>query len=99
MSVSMTSRAAFKSIHDLGERQSAVYGAIEELGMATLEILADYLHMPVHAISGRVTELKRYGMVEVTGLTKNRSGASASILTTINLNDKKLLEIANDCEA
>lgn len=100
MSVAQTSINAYAKIHDkLGERQSQVYTALNELGIASNEMLSDYLGWPINRITGRVTELKRYGLVDVEGLGMNKSGHTAKLWTVRDMNDKRLLEIANDCEA
>lgn len=96
----MTSKSAYSKIQDLlGQRQMQVYEAIGDLGIATNEMISDYLNWPINRVTGRVTELKRYGLVDVEGLGKNKSGFTAKLWGVRDLNDKKLLEIANDCEA
>jgi hypothetical protein len=100
MTVSSTSRAAYTKIQGmLGQRQMQVYDAISDLGIGTNEMISDYLNWPINRVTGRVTELKRYGLIDVEGLGKNKSGFTAKLWGVRDLNDKKLLEIANDCEA
>ena|SRR5947209_281390 len=49
---------------ELGERQHAVYSYILEQGGAAAFEVADFLHLPLHSISGRITELVRMGKLE-----------------------------------
>lgn len=73
-----TSRAAYEQIKSkLGDKQQAVYDAVGELGVATNEQIAEYLDWPINRVTGRVTELKKMGFVDVEGITKNKSGFSA----------------------
>ena|SRR2546422_712830 len=49
---------------ELGERQHEVYSYIlEQNGAAAFEV-ADFFHLPLHSISGRITELVRMGKLE-----------------------------------
>lgn len=96
MAVAGTSRKAYKSIKDLGSKQEIVYEAIKELGQASNERIAEHLGWAINRVTGRVTELKYFGLVTVAGLTRNRSGATAKLWTVKDINDKKLLEF--DCE-
>lgn len=100
MSVSVTSKTAYQKIQGLlGDRQMQVYEAIGELGIASNEMIADHLKWPINRVTGRVTELRRYGLVDVEGLGRNKTGFTAKLWGVRDLNDKKLLEMANDCEA
>lgn len=100
MSVSMTSKDAYTAIKDkLGARQTAVYEAITELGVATNEAIAEHLNWPLQSVTGRVTELRNYGLIDVEGLGKNKSGFTAKLWSVRNLNDKKLFDMARDCES
>lgn len=100
MSVSSTSQLAYTQIKpQLGKRQTQVYLALKELGSATNEMLAEYLGVPINYITGRTFELKKFDMVDVVGLGKNKSGFSAKVWAVKDMNDKKLIEMARDCEA
>lgn len=80
MSIATTSRTAYESIIDkLGDRQEQVYEAIKALQTATNEQLSDYLHLPIQSVTGRSNELNRYGLIEVVGVTKTKSGRSAKV--------------------
>jgi len=97
MTVATTSQAAYDAIKDkLGKKQLIVYEALKELGQASNEQIADHLGWAINSVTGRVSELKRFGMVDVIGITKNKSGFTAKLWTACDINDKKLLEM--DCE-
>jgi predicted transcriptional regulator len=67
----------------VSERRAAVLGAIIRAGSAgvTLDELADAFDCSPNAISGRITELKRLGLVRHTEhRRKTRSGSSASVI-------------------
>ena len=88
--IAETSRQAYKSLKDLGDKQRVVYEAIKTLGRATNEELATWLGWPIQSVTGRVNELGKYGMVAVDGIGKTRSGRSAKVWVVKDLNDKKL---------
>lgn len=99
MSVAHTSKMAYTKIYDqLGEKQTLVFNALKELGVASNEMIADYLNWPINRVTGRVTELKKFGMVDVQGIGVNKSGHSAKLWTPCDINDHKLLDMAHDCE-
>lgn len=90
MAIAETSRSAYKSIKDLGDKQRVVYEAIKTLGRATNEEIATYLNWPIQSVTGRVNELNKYGMATVDGIGVTRSGRSAKIWVIKDLNDQKL---------
>ncbi len=59
-----------KANNKLKPTQKEVLKALLELGTATSKRIAKKLHKPLHAISGRITELKDMGLVEVIGKVK-----------------------------
>src|SRR2546427_12264654 len=67
--VSDTQIASWSQLQgELGERQNEVYKFIlENNGAAGFEI-AEFLHLPLHSISGRVTELHQMGRICDSGL-------------------------------
>ena len=69
MTISDTQMASWQAIaKELGERQNDVYQFIlENNGAAAFEI-AEFLHLPLHSISGRVTELHQMGRICDSGL-------------------------------
>lgn len=98
MSVSGTSQEAYDKIRDkLGYKQAIVFEAIKRLGAATNEAIAEYLGWPINQVTGRVTELKRFGMVAAEGRGINKTGFSAQLWSIRDPNDKNLLELTNDC--
>lgn len=98
MGVSYTSQEAYAKIHDeLGAKQQIVFEAIKELGTATNEAISEYLNWPINTVTPRVTELKKFGLIDVEGLGVNKSGFSAKLWSIRDPNDKELIEIANDC--
>lgn len=52
------------------DRQSVVYGAIQQLKEATCHDVAMFLNVPVNTISGRFSELKRKNKIEKVGEKK-----------------------------
>lgn len=98
MSVAITSKTAYEKIKDkLGAKQLAVYEAIGDLGIASNEQISDYLGWPINCTTGRVTELHRFGMIDVEGLGKNKSGHSAKLWGVRNNNDRNLLMFTTEC--
>lgn len=68
------SAAAFEAVKDsLNKCSRAVLAALRELGEANAKEVAEKLGKPLNAISGRFSELKRDGVIETTGLIRNRS--------------------------
>ena len=97
--ISSTSKEAYTKIQDkLGEKQLIVYEAIKELGTATNEEISEYLNWQINRVTGRVTELVRYGLVDIQGLGRNKSGFTAKRWCAKDLNDRRLMEMAHDCE-
>ena len=52
---------------ELGERQHEVYSYILEQGGAAAFEVADFLRLPLHSISGRITELVKVGKLQDSG--------------------------------
>lgn len=98
-SMAQTSLFAYKSIkRKLGAKQQTVYLALKELGKATNENLADYLGWPINQVTGRVNELFRYGMVINQGTALSKSGRPSKVWAPKDVNDKALLDMAQDCD-
>lgn len=93
MAVTETSREAFKSLKDLGDKQRVVYEAIKMLGRATDLELSEHLGIPINRITNRRGELVGYGMVAQEGYKKNPSGNNAMAWVIKDLNDKKLKRV------
>lgn len=98
--IAETSSSAYQKIKpSLGARQQEVYEAISDMGVATNEMVAEYLNLPINSVTGRVTELKRFGMLECAGIGRNKSGCSAKKWCIRDINDPKLRAISQDCGA
>jgi len=98
MTVAQTSKLAYEKLRDkLGNKQQIVYEKLQELGSATNEQIADALGWPLQSVTGRITELKKYGLVDVEGIGLSKAGNSSKIWGTRDLNDKQLERIANEC--
>lgn len=61
--VQSTSKAAFSTLNNIGQRQTDVMAAIRTLGTACNQKIADYLGVPVNQVTGRVFELRRLKLV------------------------------------
>lgn len=97
--IAATSREAYELLQPrLGRKQQIVFEAIKKLGSATNEQLADFLGWPINNVTGRCTELRKFGVIGVEGLGRNKSGRSAKLWSVRDPNDKSLEAIANDCE-
>ena len=100
MNVAETSLTAYGKIKPkLGTKQLAVYEAIGDMGVATNEQIADYLGWPINCVTGRVSELKKYGAVDVEGVGVNKSGHSAKRWSIRDMNDSQLKQLTTDCGA
>ena len=67
-----------KSSGTLTQRQQEVYFKLLELGRATGKQIAKKLRKPYHAISGRLTELKNMGMIEIVDRIKEEGSRTSS---------------------
>ena len=75
-----------KANNKLKPTQQEVLQALKELGTATSKNIAKKLHKPLHAISGRITELKDMGLVEVIGKVKEDGARTSSSLLRVKEN-------------
>jgi len=99
MTVSTTSKTAYHSIYKkIGAKQRAVYEAIGELGTASNEELASYLDWPINCITGRVCELKKYGMVGFEDYKTSRSGMKVKAWGVRSISDNRLMDLIKECE-
>lgn len=94
--IAQTSLTAYKQLKDLGNRQQQVFDAVEDMGSASNEQVAEKLGLPIQSVTGRVNELARYGYLDVVGTTFNKSGHLAKLWAVCSPQDKKIKEI--DCE-
>lgn len=88
--VAETSREAYKSLRDLGDKQRVVYEAIKTLGRATDLEIANYLGKPINTVTNRRGELLKYDMVAQSGHKINPSGNKAMAWVIKDLNDSVL---------
>lgn len=89
-----TSREAYKSIKDLGDKQRIVYEAIKMLGQVTNEQLSIYLGWPIQSVTGRVNELSKFNMVVASGTRKTKSGRMAKLWAIKAFDEDKTVEKA-----
>lgn len=75
----------FSSIEPkLTDKEAKVLEAIEELYPCTLDMVAEYLAVPPHTISGRITGLKNKRKIAPVGVTKNKNGSTCSMYQPTN---------------
>lgn len=98
MTVAQTSIFSYRSIKKLGDKQQQVLEAIETLGVASNEQIAEYLGWPINRVTGRVSELRTYGRVGFERLGMGSAGMPVKMWSSRDINDKKLAELAVDCE-
>ena len=67
-----------KANDKLKPTQQEVLQVLKELGTATSKRIAKKLHKPLHTISGRITELKDMGLIEVIGKVKEDGARTSS---------------------
>ena len=67
MGVRSTSREAYYSLNNLGERQLAVFTVLKETSASNTE-LSHKLNLPINSITPRVKELREMGLVEDKGV-------------------------------
>ena len=72
-----------KANDKLKPAQKEVLQVLKELGTATSKRIAKKLNKPLHAISGRITELKDMGLVEVIGKVKEDGARTSSSLLRV----------------
>jgi hypothetical protein len=96
MTLAQTSLLAYRTLTKLGDKQEQVFEAIKEMGKASNEQIADYLGWPINRVTGRTNELANFDLVKVDGLTIGKSGKSAKTWVVVDLNDRKLREVAKE---
>jgi len=64
---------------ELTEDQKMVKDALQEIGPAIGEEIANHLNVPYHTISGRFGELEDQGKIETRGKKQNPRGNMAQI--------------------
>ncbi len=68
----------------INERQRNVLEAIKKLGNATMRDIALYMNVPMHTISGRITELKSPKMNLIKKVGRVKIGDSSFSVYNIN---------------
>ena len=82
---------------ELAHRQKDVYSyIIENKGAAAFEI-SDFLRLPLHSISGRITELRKLGKICDSGIRLlNRRTNRNVIVWTADMNRWNFLHLGRD---
>lgn len=95
-----TSRDAYQTIYSkIGDKQRQVFEAIEELGVASNEEIADHLNWPINCVTGRVTELRKYGFVGLEDIKKSKAGMKVKAWSVRSKSDNLLMDLIDECGA
>lgn len=74
MVMSYTSRLAYDSVQNLGEKQSEVLSKIEELQPCSNKKIAKALGWEINRVTGRVNELAKMGLIKSEKVARNDLG-------------------------
>lgn len=74
MSVVFTSRLAYESVQELGNKQIEVLGKIEELQPCSNKQIAESLGWEINRVTGRVNELAKKGLIKSEKVRRNNIG-------------------------
>lgn len=74
MSIAYTSRLAYDSVQNLGNKQIEVLEKIEELQPCSNKQIAESLHWEINRVTGRVNELAKKGLIKTEGMARNNIG-------------------------
>ena len=77
MPVAETSRQAYKSLKDLGDKQRQVLDTLGELGIASDQDIAEALGWEINRVTGRRNELVKFNLVKQHGVKTNQYGNKA----------------------
>lgn len=69
-----TSLFAYATIQDLNNKQSEVFGKIEELQPCSNKDIARALNWEINRVTGRVNELAKKGLIKSEKVAKNSIG-------------------------
>lgn len=95
--VTETSKEAYRSLNDLGDRQRLVHKTLSEMGIASNRDIARRLRMIPSDISGRMKELRDYGFVAEHGKKIDpETGKNVTTWCVIDPNDKNLINLTSD---
>lgn len=94
-----TSREAYQAVKPkISNHQKVVLDVIKLNGAITNEGISFALGWPINTVTPRVNELRHKGLIGEEGRGVNNSGHSAKLWSYRDPNDRKLVELANDCE-
>ena len=74
MVIAHTSRLAYGSVQELGNKQMEVLGKIEELQPCSNKKIAESLGWEINRVTGRVNELAKMGLIKTEKLARNSVG-------------------------
>lgn len=74
MSIANTSRLAYESINELGNKQTEVLIKIEELQPCSNKTIAKALGWEINRVTGRVNELAKKGFIKTEKVARNSAG-------------------------
>lgn len=74
MSMSETSREAYKSVQELGNKQMEVFEKIVELQPCSNKTIAEALNWEINRVTGRVNELAKKGLIKSEKVARNGIG-------------------------
>ena len=74
MSIAFTSRLAYDSLQELGNKQAEVLEKIEELQPCSNKDIARSLKWEINRVTGRVNELAKKGLIKSERVARNDAG-------------------------
>lgn len=74
MSMTFTSKLAYGSLQDLGNKQMEVLEKIEELQPCSNKTIAEALNWEINRVTGRVNELAKKGIIKSEKVARNNIG-------------------------
>lgn len=74
MSIARTSRLAYESLNDLGNKQTEVLIKIEEMQPCSNKQIAKALGWEINRVTGRVNELAKLGYIKSERMARNDVG-------------------------
>lgn len=74
MSIAFTSRLAYESVQELGNKQMEVLEKIEEIQPCSNKDIAKALNWEINRVTGRVNELAKKGLIKSEKMARNSIG-------------------------
>lgn len=74
MGIAFTSRLAYDSVQELGNKQAEVLEKIEELQPCSNKEIAKALGWEINRVTGRVNELAKMGIIKSEQVARNNIG-------------------------